>query len=155
MLQGSRLHGSRLSGSRLQGSMLQDSRLQGSRLHDSRLHDSRLQGSRLQGITGPIPRRPVLHPGRGHVGWGNVVPAKQIKYSIRPFIKKESKRCFNVYGGLCFGWDPRHQTTGARVLVGALGTKPQTHVFWLGPSAPKMLGPYSKTHLKPDYLAAF
>ena len=27
----------------------------------------------------------------------------------------------------CFGWDPRHQTTGARALVGTHGTKPQGH----------------------------
>ena len=37
---------------------------------------------------------------------------------------------------LCFGWDPQHQTTGARVLVGTPSTKPQTRVFWLGPPAP-------------------
>ena len=38
--------------------------------------------------------------------------------------------------GTCFGWGPQHQTTGARVLVGARSTKPQAHVFWLGPAAP-------------------
>ena len=39
----------------------------------------------------------------------------------------------------CFSCDPRHQTTGARVLVATPGTKPQTHVFWLRPPAPKVL----------------
>ena len=34
-----------------------------------------------------------------------------------------------------------------RVSVGARGTKPQTHVFWLGPVAPHVLGSDSKTHL--------
>ena len=33
-----------------------------------------------------------------------------------------------------------------RVLVGTPGTKPQTHVFWLGPPAP--LGARGKTQLK-------
>ena len=34
-----------------------------------------------------------------------------------------------------FGWDPQHQTTDARGLVGIPSTKPQTHVVWLGPPA--------------------
>ena len=41
---------------------------------------------------------------------------------------------------VCFGWGPRHQTTGARVLGGAPGTKPQAHVLWVGLPAPNVLG---------------
>ena len=55
-----------------------------------------------------------------------------------------------LYAGFeaCFGWDPHHQTTGARVLVGTPATKPQAHVFWLGPQLLLVPGSDSEMNLK-------
>ena len=55
----------------------------------------------------------------------------------------------------CFGWGPCHQTTDARVLVGTPATKPQTHVFWLGPLPPNMLGSDSKNTSRIQMLRQF
>ena len=56
-------------------------------------------------------------------------------------IKRLCIQCRSNFSSLrpscvCFGWGPRHQTTDARVLAGAPGTKPQAHVLWVGPPAP-------------------